>query len=500
MQTLLTSAQMRDADLFTLKEQNIRPIKLIEIAAKAFVKVFSAEFHQTDLRIAIFCGQGNNGADGLAIARLLAQKNYSNIAVYIADFSTKQSGDFNVNLARLRKTKIPINYLSVVKELETLKCELIIDGILGAGLNRPLQGSYLALAKAINKHLAKVVAIDIPTGLNGENEIPEKYEGVKADLVISFHLPKINFFFPESAVAMERFKVVDIGLNNNFIEKQNSFWKLTTETDLIALFKKRKNFSHKGTYGHALIVAGSDTTMGAALLAASACLHCGAGLTTLSLPQSGLTALNIHAPEVMYLPRSTPIDKIKFTNYDAFAIGPGLGLEEINKKWLAALIAQHQPLVIDADALNILSKNPDLLSRLAPKTILTPHIKEFERLFGKHKNWWTSVQTARKKAIALKIIIVLKNQYTFVCLPTGEIFINPTGNPAMASGGMGDVLTGILTALLAQAYTPTQAAILGVYLHGKAGDELSQERFTVSASQLTLQIPKTMKICLASLM
>lgn len=293
---------------------------------------------------------------------------------------------------------------------------------------------------------------------------------------------------------MERFKVADIGLDEDFIEKQDSFWKLTTEKDVIALIKKRKNFSHKGSYGHALILAGSDNTMGAALLAASACLHSGAGLTTLSLPQSGLTALNIHEPEVMFLSRSTAFQEIQFTNYNAFAIGPGLGLEEKNKKWLTTLIDLQQPLVIDADALNILSKNPDLLSRLAPQTILTPHIKEFERLFGKHKNWWNSVQTARKKAIALKIIIVLKNRYTFVCLPTGEIFTNPTGNPAMASGGMGDVLTGILTALLAQSYTPTQAAILGVYLHGKAGDELAEKSFTVSASKLALQIPKTMKM------
>ncbi|RZL36549.1 MAG: NAD(P)H-hydrate dehydratase, partial [Pedobacter sp.] len=289
------------------------------------------------------------------------------------------------------------------------------------------------------------------------------------------------------------FKVVNIGLDEDFIEKQSSFWKVVTKNDIKKIIKPRANFTHKGTFGHALIIAGNENTMGAALLAASACLHSGAGLTTVCLPQSGLIALNTLLPEVMALPRNEKLDLQTFQKFNVIAIGPGLGLEEENEKLFKKLIGLQKPLVIDADGLTIVSNNIDLLSKLPANTILTPHLKEFDRLFGEHQNWWQRIETAREKAQKLNIIIVLKNQYTFVCLPTGDVCINQTGNPAMASGGMGDVLTGIITSLLAQGYIAEQAAILGVYFHGKAGDDLAKKSFTVTASQVALQIPRTLK-------
>ncbi|MFD0939273.1 NAD(P)H-hydrate dehydratase [Pedobacter boryungensis] len=493
MKNLLTSSQMRNADAYTIKHQSISSINLMEKAAKAFVKVFKKEVPNKEARISILCGQGNNGGDGLAIARLLYGENYKEIAVYLIDFSENQSEDNKKNIKRLLKFKIPVVIIKGIEELKNLQADIIVDAILGSGLNKPLQGNYADTASFVNDLNAKVIAVDVPTGFNSEGGIAEKYSGIKADLTICFQRPKINFFFPESVKALSRFKVVDIGLDENFIENQKSEWKLTTEQGIKKLIKPRKNFSHKGTYGHALIVAGNNTTMGAALLAASACIHSGAGLTTVCLPQSGLIALNTSLPEAMALPRNQHLAMEAFDKLSAIAVGPGLGIEEENEEILEKLVNLRKPLVLDADALTLLSQRGDLLYELPAQSILTPHMKEFDRLFGEHKNWWKRVETARREAVERGLIFVLKNQYTFVCLPDGDVHINSTGNPAMASGGMGDVLTGIITGLMAQSYSSADAAILGAYLHGKAGDELAKKRFTVSASQLALQIPKTIK-------
>jgi len=493
MQNLLTASQMHDADFYTIQHQKISSTNLMENAARAFVKVFLKEVLNKKLKISIFCGQGNNGGDGLAIARLLAKENYKNLTVYLINFPDKHSDDYTHNLKKLQQTKIPIIAITKLDELKNVTHNVIIDAVLGSGLNKPLQGNYLGLAQLMNNLNAKIIAVDVPTGFNTECEIQTDYNGVKADLVICFQLPKINFFFPESAKALARFKVVKIGLDEGFIAKQTSFWKLTTKNDIKKIIKPRANFTHKGTYGHALIVAGNENTMGAALLAASACLHSGTGLTTVCLPQSGLIALNTSLPEVMALPRHENLDVKTFEKFSVIAIGPGLGVEPENENLLKKLINLQKPMVIDADGLTILSNNKDLLSKLPANTILTPHLKEFDRLFGEHENWWQRIETAREKAQKLSIIIILKNQYTFICLPNGDIFINPKGNAAMASGGMGDVLTGTLTSVLAQSYTAKEAAILGVYLHGKAGDDLAKKRFVVTASLVALQIPKTMK-------
>lgn len=493
MQTLLISSQMRDADAATLKLKEISSVQLMENAAKVFVKAFVKEFPDQHTKISIICGQGNNGGDGLAIARLLKAKKYKNIEVYLIQFSKKESEDHRANLMKLRGSKIPIFSITAAHQIKGLSTNIIIDGILGAGLNKPLDGSYKNLAELINQVNAKVVAIDLPTGFNGEGVINEDFKGLKADLVISFQRPKINFFFPESVKALNRFKVVDIGLDEDFIEKQHSPWKLITAMDAQQIFIPRAKFTHKGTYGHALIVAGNTTTMGAALLAASACLHTGAGLTTVCLPESGLTALNTALKEVMALIRIKNSKSEDFAKYNVIAIGPGFGLEKPNEELFEKIINLKIPLVIDADALTILSKRQDLTKKIPAQSILTPHLKEFDRMFGEHQNWWDRVSTARKKAKELAVIIVLKNQYTFICVPTGDVYINQTGNPSMASGGMGDVLTGTITALIAQGYTTEQAAILGVYLHGKAADNLAKKSFIVTASELAIEIPKCMK-------
>jgi ADP-dependent NAD(P)H-hydrate dehydratase / NAD(P)H-hydrate epimerase len=497
MQNLLTAAQMQNIDAYTIKHKQIKSIDLMEQAANAFVNAFISEFEDENLRIAIFCGKGNNGGDGLAIARLLLAKNYKNISVFLTRFGGKQSDDNLINLKRLQNLNTLIKEINDVNEIGIIEPDFIIDAVLGSGLNKPITDQYAALAKLINDLNVKVIAVDVPTGFNSEGQIPRNYNGVVADLVICFQLPKINFFFPESVVALNRFKIVEIGLDEDFINLQLTDFKLVEHIDAAILIRPRANFTHKGTYGLALIIAGNTNTMGAALLAASSCLHSGAGLTTVCLPQSGLTALNMMLPEAMALLREKDFGTIDFEKYKALAIGPGLGVAEEEMKCLTVAIGTKKPLVIDADALSLLSHNKDLLEKLTPNTILTPHVKEFDRLFDDHENWWQRVQTAKAKAQELNIVIVLKNQYTFICMPTGEVCINQTGNPAMASGGMGDVLTGLIVSLLAQGYEAKQAAILGVYLHGKSGDDLAEDSFCVSASQVALQLPKTMKIPIA---
>ena len=492
MKNLLTASQMRDVDAHTIQHQPLASIDLMEQAAAAFVDAFIKKYPRQKQTILVACGQGNNGGDGLAIARILADKGFSNVQVMLTQFSQSSSADYLLNLERLKKTNQPIAILTNTSELELLRDEIVIDALLGSGLNKPLSGAYASLVSVINQSGATIVSVDVPTGFASEGEISDPYQGIRADLVISFQRPKINFFFPESAKALKKFNVVPIGLNEDFIESLPSNWKLITKQFVRKTLKPRERFSHKGTYGHVLMLAGNIETMGAALLATGAALHSGAGLVTACIPQSGLTALNVSLPEAMFLSREV-LQKTTLNKYQAVAIGPGFGMEKEQIQLLQYLLTQNQPLVLDADALNIIAGNKDLLEKIPPQSIITPHLKEFDRLFGDHQNWWQRVDTARQKAKELQIVIVLKNQYTFVCLPKGEVCINPTGNPAMAQGGMGDVLTGMIASLMAQGYTCEQAAILGVYLHGKTGDALAENREVVAAATLSKFIPKILR-------
>lgn len=491
MKNLLTSSQMGAADAYTIKHLPISSIDLMEKAAKAFVKVFVKQV-KTKQSIAVLCGPGNNGGDGLAIARLLWGFGYQHLKVYLIQFSNQQSEDHKINFKRLKQTSVPNTKIKQPNDLPQLSEEVIIDAILGSGLNKPLANEYAQLAQLVNQAKAKIIAVDVPTGFFCEGAIGN-YNGIKAHLAICFQRPKINFFFPESLTALADFKVVPIGLDEDFIESSPSNFKLIAAKDIKNRLKPRQKFTHKGTYGHALLLAGNTNTMGAALLAAKACLHAGAGLTTVCLPQSGLTALNTALPEVMAILRNHELTVNDFGNFTAFGIGPGLGTQAENEALIALLIDQKKPMVLDADGLNILSKRKDLLLKLSPKTILTPHVKEFDRLFGEHQNWWDRVITAQEQAQQKGLIIILKNQYTFICLPTGDVLINQTGNPAMASGGMGDVLTGLIVALLAQGYLPEDAAILAVYLHGKAGDILAKKQSSLTASQIAEYLPFLIK-------
>jgi hydroxyethylthiazole kinase-like uncharacterized protein yjeF len=496
MLPLLLSQQIRQADAYTIANEPIAAIDLMERASKAFVGWFINHFPDKSRVISFYCGTGNNGGDGLAIARLLKDHQYKNISVKIARFSQKESDDFVTNHKRLQQSGIGITEISNGESFPQDNAEILIDALLGSGLNKPLAGDYQKLVNHINNLNRAVVAVDVPTGFFSEGQIDPKATTIKADLVITFQQPKINFLLPESAPYINCWEAVNIGISEKYLQSLYSSYMFTEEKDIRAMLKPRHKFSNKGTYGHALIIAGQAKTMGAALLSSSAAAHAGAGLTTACIPESGLTALNGYLPEIMAIVRDEKaLPEVEWQKFNAIAIGPGLGKGNDAINLLKALLKNYKkPIVVDADALNLLGEDKELLKKLPVGSILTPHMKEFDRLFGEHKSWWDRLQTGIALAKELNFCIVLKNDYTITISPDGKCYFNPTSNAAMASGGMGDVLTGVIAALLAQKYSPLEACLIGTYVHGKAGDELAlpNRLNVVLPGRLINQLPATM--------
>ncbi|WP_207428123.1 NAD(P)H-hydrate dehydratase [Pedobacter sp. SYSU D00535] len=496
MKNLLTAAQIRQVDEQTIHNEPIGSIDLMERASAAFVKVFCSRYPDTDAAISIYCGTGNNGGDGLAIARLLQRQRFSNLNVKIARFSSRTTADFDENYHRLQAAGIPILELTEDDTLPVENSPIIIDALLGSGLNKELGGAWKELVIWLRSLNRTVVAVDVPTGLRSDGTIGEKDVAISADLVITFQRPKINFLLPESERFVKQFEVVDIGLDEAFIQSLDTPYAIFTDDDCKSRLKTRSSFSHKGTFGHSLVVAGSAETMGAALLSAEACLHAGSGLTTACIPAEGLTALNVRVPEVMAAIRMNGMlpEDLDLQKYDALGVGPGLGTNSQSKSLFERLLKEYQgPVVLDADALNLLSYNYELMALLPEGAVLTPHVKEFDRLFGKHETWWERLQTGIDRATTLRCTIVLKNRYTIVFTPEGRCIFNLSGSPAMATGGMGDVLTGIITAFLAQGYSPEDAALLGVFLHGKTGEDLATTMGVTPAALVATSIGKTIK-------
>ena len=523
---ILPIDKIREADAFTIENEPINSIDLMERAASKVYEWFMKRCKTKDVKVKIFCGVGNNGGDGLALARMLY---FTGIIpeVFIVRVSDKMSHDCEINYNRLTYCRdvtpvaspmaSPVVYESEITMYEIFSeddfpiikdNEIIIDAIFGSGLNRNVEGFAEELIKHLNDNNAIRIAIDIPSGLfacggqrttdNGQQvetqqlhhenkqyviDTSKKYISqppiFKADYTLSFQFPKLAFMFPENDVYVGQWEVLDIGLHKDFIDNVETLNFYTTEDMAMPILRKRTKFSHKGTYGHALLVAGSTGKTGAALLAAEACLRTGVGLLTAHLPKESLLPMQIYLPEAM-----TSIDKSEthcteitdILPYTAIGIGPGLGKNPETVILLKKIIQEAtQPLVLDADALNIISENKTWISFLPNNTILTPHPKEFERLFGKTNNSYERLELQRKMSVTHNIIIVLKGAHTAITFPNGTCFFNSTGNPGMATAGSGDVLTGMILSLLAQRYSPKEATLLGVYLHGKAGDKASQE-------------------------
>ena len=478
---IFSAAQIKKWDAFTIKNEPIASIDLMERSATACYN-WLVEKNLLQHHFKIFCGKGNNGGDGLAIARLLLHNNCQ-ATVYILEFGKTGTDDFQVNLERLHLLTTDIHFIQSEEFFPLLHDgEIIIDAILGSGLNKPLEGITAALANHLNNSLITLISVDLPTGLFADKSSMGNTV-IKATHVLSFQNNKLAFLLPENEAYLGKIHLLDIGLSKIFEADEPADFEMI-DTELIkSIYKPRSPFSHKGTFGNAAIISGSYGMMGAAVLASLACMRSGVGKLTNYVPKCGYQILQTSVPEAMafvageeFILSAEGVEK-----FDAVGIGPGIGKYPNHKKLLADIFAAvDTPMVIDADALNVLSENKELLQSIPPFSILTPHPKEFERLFGKTENDFERLQLVLEKSRTLNIYIVLKGHYTFITTPEGIGYFNSTGNAGMATAGSGDVLTGIITGLLAQGYSSLRAALLGVYLHGLAGD-IAAEKYSQEA-------------------
>lgn len=477
---ILSAEQIRTWDEFTILNEPITPIDLMERAATQCTR-WLEENKYTNKKIDIFCGKGNNGGDGLAIARQLAEKNIL-ADIYILEFGSLGSDDFQTNLSRLHSCPVNIHFIQHSDFFPVIdKTGVAIDALYGSGLNRPLEGLSAELVKHINASQATIVSIDIPSGMFADKPAINETI-VKATYTLTFQLLKFCFLFPENESFFGDVHVLNIGLHPGFLDTVTSICELTDRELIKQIYKPRKQFSHKGTYGHALIIAGEKGKMGAAVLCTKGCLRAGAGLVSGVVPEHQFQIIQTAVPEAMAIAQELT-ETLDWSKYSAIGIGPGIGTGVDGAGIVQEVLAHfNKPVVIDADGLNILSANHELLMELPPGSILSPHPKEFERLFGKTENHLERLHTARYQAQKLFVYIIVKGHYSFVACPDGEVYFNSTGNAGMATGGSGDVLTGILTGLLAQGYAAKEACILGMFVHGRSADiavkSISQEALT----------------------
>ena len=478
---------MRQCDAFTIA-QGISSIDLMEKAASVCFE-FIEDFLSPEQEILVLTGNGNNGGDGWAIARMLHHAKYKTQVICANDEPLSKDSEIN----KQRFIELGVAWRIYSPEEDSFNADVIIDALLGSGLSRPLEGVFLELAKAANNSKSMVFSVDSPSGFFTEQAMPEGAVAVEADFTLSFHCPRLMFFFPESQAFIGTWHVLDIGLQTpqtNEFSQDSIPYSYTLIHELKPIIKNRNAFSHKGNFGHALLVGGSRGKYGAMILAGRACLKSGAGLTSLIVPSDAVNIMQSALPEAMCIASdASDIIQGSFNLEKASAIGfgPGAGTDEATSKTLKAIVQQGiAQMVIDADGLNILSENKTWLAFLPAGTILTPHPGEMDRLTEKADSTYDRLQNARQLSIKFSVIVVLKGAYTAICFPSGEVHFNSTGNPGMAKGGSGDALTGIITALLAQGYSNSESAILGVALHGLAGDIAASEfgEFSMLASDL----------------
>jgi ADP-dependent NAD(P)H-hydrate dehydratase / NAD(P)H-hydrate epimerase len=471
---ILNAQQIKAWDAYTIEHEPIASIDLMERASLNCMGWIEKKQWQKKT-FKIFCGKGNNGGDGLAIARLLCELDY-NISVFILEFGKPGSDDFQTNLQRLHELDFTeIHFLQSKENFPLINTDdILIDALFGSGLNKPLEALAADLVDHINRATATVVSIDLPSGLFIDRSSKEN-KVVEADYTLTFQCYKLALLLQENASFIGEVHVLDINLHPDFLRDQNFDCVFIERNFIKQIYKTRNEFAHKGNFGHALLIAGSYGKMGAAVLAAKACLHSGVGLLTCYLPKCGYQIMQTALPEAMAMTDENENIVAQLPNeiekYSVIGIGPGIGTANETQNLISFISRRYKkPLVMDADGLNCLSLQKDLLQQLPPYSILTPHPKEFDRLFGEHTNDFDRLNTAKEKSAQLDLVIVLKSHHTAIITPSRSVFFNSTGNAGMAKGGSGDVLTGIITSLVAQNYSPEHAAILGVYLHGLAGD------------------------------
>ncbi|PIV16490.1 MAG: bifunctional ADP-dependent NAD(P)H-hydrate dehydratase/NAD(P)H-hydrate epimerase [Flavobacteriales bacterium CG03_land_8_20_14_0_80_35_15] len=496
---ILSPSQIYLADQATIKNDNITSLDLMERAGMRCCEwILSDKISKNHPTFYIFCGVGNNGGDGLVIARLLLAKGFI-VKSFIVNFSQKKSPEFEANLVWLKSQNYQPKNIDAITDFPLIpKDAIIIDAIFGLGIKRAPEGFTKSLIQYLNQSQNYILSIDFPSGLFAETAVFDKESVIKAAHTLTFQCPKRAFLLPENQYFTQSWAVLDIGLNMDFINTLSVEAELVSKSDVLAFYKKRLPFSHKGTYGHTLLIGGSYGKIGSMVLALKAANKMGSGLVTGLVPECAYQIIQSQVPEAMCITNG----KIGLSNFhnkinaNAIGIGMGMGLDQKTQEAFLTFLAKNKtPLVIDADALNCLALHPEALKLVPKNSILTPHPKELERLIGSWNHDDVKLERLKKLSLKHQIIVVLKGAHTLI-VNREQLYFNSTGNPALATGGSGDVLSGLITGLLAQHYEPLQAAILGVYLHGLTADiaiktDLTCETFI--ASDIINYLPKAFK-------
>ena len=490
---LFPATTIRTIENKGFERQIYTSLELMNRAADVFVEWVLDRLDRTE-PVCCICGLGNNGADGLVVGQKLTTRGFQ-VSFMIIRYSKRSSAEFDHHYGRLKKAYPQrIVELTPDEEIPSFSDLIVIDGIFGNGLNRPLQGRYANLVEQVNETARKIYAIDIPSGLPSD----DLYFGpaIHASATLSFEFPKISFFFRENSPFLGQWSFNTIGLDDGEISAQPTKTFLIDRVMVRKMIKNPGEFAHKGNLGHVLLYAGGEGMVGAGILAAKAALKTGCGLCTVITSEPNRLAFQSYIPEVMVRVRDFDPTELRENNKLTLGAGPGIGLSRQALEILIEILKNSaKPLVLDADALNLISKNKELLDLIPHQSILTPHPKEFERLTGEVDNSKHRVEKARQICKKHNIILVVKGRFTSVVAPGGEVYYNRTGNPGMATAGSGDVLTGMITSLLAQGYRPIDAAIIAVYLHGRSGDHAmtSQGRESMIATDIINQIGTAFK-------
>ena len=479
---IFTSKQIHELDTYTIEHEPISSINLMERAARVLACKIMNRWSR-DVPVVVFAGPGNNGGDALAVARMLADKQYS-VSAFLFNIKNNLSDDCYSNKLRLRDSKRIKEFVEVTAEFDppALTCDtLVIDGLFGSGLNKPLGGGFASLVKYINSSGSTVVSIDLPSGLMSEDNTYNIANNiVRADFTFTFQMKKLCMYFADCQQYLGEVKVLDIQLSEEWIRTTDSYMSIIERDQVMSLMRDRSVFAHKGSMGHALIIAGSYGMAGAATLATRACLRSGVGKVTAHIPQCNYTIMQISVPEaIVQIDRDDCCfsEAVDSSMYDAVAIGPGLGQRETTGTALISQIRRTQcPIILDADALNILGSRMAWMQQLPKGILMTPHPKEFDRMDGESSSDYERLSKAREMAQRMQAYILLKGHYSALCQPDGTVIFNSTGNAGMATAGTGDVLTGIIVGLMSRGYPQAAAALVGCYIHGLAGDIAAAEK------------------------
>lgn len=482
MQKIYSGNQVKHLDQAFLEKSGMTSHELMEKAADEFVSWFLNQNFSEDSQLLIVVGPGNNGGDGFAIARLLAEKNFSIEVVEMFDSDQNLSPDGNQN-KELLPLRIPCFTWSqyVIKPID-----ILIDCYLGVGLKGPLRDDAVTKINWINRFKGRIVSVDLPSGMPAEEG--ELITAVHADVTVTFQFPKLSLFAPEYAEFTGALVVLPIGITDVESKELLTDRYFLQAQDLKPLHRRYNRFSYKGDFGKVLLVGGSYGKMGAIQLSSKSALRTGAGLVTCLIDQLGIPILQASIPEVM----CNPIDKVDLSRFDTIGIGPGWGVSQRKELFTYLLENFKKPIVIDADGINLLAEHPELIRSIPKNSILTPHLGEFKRLVGPSKDYFDRIEKAKIFAIENELLIVLKGPNTLIALPDGRQIFNSSGTQYMGTGGSGDVLTGMITAYLGMGYSPENAALCGVFHHGLAGEIAGRsKRRGLIASDIIEAIPQT---------